>query len=315
MLYFLFGQDTFRSRAKLAAIKERFLKEKSIVSLRHLDCSTISFRDIQEELWAQSLFQEKKLLVLEHALQNKELAEKLEENKNLLQDAFHIVIFFEQGDCPRNEFAKFLMQKATVQEFGMLTGAKLKSWIAQEFKRYNTPVTSEAVEFLVQAIGSDLWQMSQRVQQLVAFQGKEQVTQSNVAVFVQTKKDTHIFTTIEAVAKKDKKQALALLQEHIAQGAAPLYLLSMMAFQFRTLLEIKDLADKNMSPSRIATKAKLHPFVVQKGYRLSQGFTMQELVEVYGKLADIDKKAKTGRVIPVQALFSFVAELPESIRV
>jgi DNA polymerase-3 subunit delta len=69
----------------------------------------------------------------------------------------------------------------------------------------------------------------------------------------------------------------------------------MVVYQFRTMLKIADLFDKKMSSSQIASKAKIHPFVVSKTLPLLRNFTLDKLKKNYQKIAKLDYEMKSGK--------------------
>ena len=128
---------------------------------------------------------------------------------------------------------------------------------------------------------------------------------------VRARIETDIFKTIDAIAKRNKKKALALLHKHSEKGDSPLYLLSMINFQFRNLLMIKEKSQKVHYPQigKLSKELKLHPFVVRKGLRLSENFSFEELKKIYQKLFETDLKIKTGQIEPEMGLDLLITEI------
>ena len=128
-------------------------------------------------------------------------------------------------------------------------------------------------------------------------------------MFVRAQTNADVFATIDAVVKKNKKQAFELLYRHIQKGEAPYYVFSMVQYQIRTLLEIKDAMDKKLSYQEMVQHIKLHPYVLKKGMRAVEEFSFEELKKIYRKLFTIDWSLKTGRANPEAALDLFFATL------
>ena len=126
---------------------------------------------------------------------------------------------------------------------------------------------------------------------------------------VRSKIETDIFKTIDAIAEKNKKRALELLHKHLEKGDSPLYLLSMINYQFRNLLIVKDFIERCKPYNIILRKSGLHPFVVKKSYYQSQKFSFQELKKIYRKVFQIDLNIKTGRIESEMALDLLIAEI------
>ena len=133
----------------------------------------------------------------------------------------------------------------------------------------------------------------------------------DVELLVRPKIETDIFETIDAIASKDKKRALKFIKAHLERGDSPLYLFSMIVFQFRNLLMVKDLIERNL-PSYFLTG--LHPFVIKKSILLSNKFRFLELKKIYQKIFQIDIDIKTGKIEPEIALDLLITELPSEAR-
>jgi len=294
MLIFLYGSDTYRARRKLWEITEKYQNtNKTPVGITSWDCSFVDVSDITQVLLTPSLFQEKKLHIIENAFLRKEWEEEA------LEQDDHIIVFFEQGTPDkRTTLYKYLSRKALVQEFALLEGTKLTQWIQREFSSYGVSAPQDVVDKLALEVGNDLWQLSSEIQKLVAF-GQGAVEKHDVSLLVKQNLQTNIFATIDAIAAKNKKKALDLIFEHSEKNDSPFYILSMLAYQFRNLLAVKDAKDPR--------QLKLHPYVLQKSLRAAQLFSREELERVYKKLFQIDVQTKTGQVDAQMALYLFAS--------
>jgi len=307
MIIFLYGEDTYRMREKLKEIVERHKKiHKSGLNLKYFD----DFSNFKDGIRQTSMFKEKKLAVITDVLASSDFKEKFLENKKDFLKAEDIILFYQEKDFNKNNsLFRFLKKNTKSQEFKFLTGQRLKAWIKKEFDRYETKIDSAVLEKLIEYIGSDLWQMSNEIRKLASFRNNETVKAEDIELLVRSKIETDIFKTIDAIAEKNKKQALNLLHKHLEKGDSPLYLLSMINYQFRNLLIVKDLVEKHKPYDVILRKSGLHPFVVKKSYYQSQKFTFQELKKIFQKIFKVDLDIKTGRTQPETALDLLIAEI------
>ena len=307
MIIFLYGEDTYRMREKLKEIIESHHKiHKSRLNLKYFD----DFANFKNEIRQTSMFQEKKLAIITNAFASPDFKEKFCQSKKEFLDTEDIILIYEEKDFNKNNsLFRFLKKNAKSQEFKFLAGQRLKTWIKKEFDRYEVNIDSGVLEKLIEYIGNDLWQMSNEIKKLASFRNREIVRAEDIELLVRSKIETDIFKTIDAIAEKNKKQALSLLHKHLEKGDSPLYLLSMINYQFRNLLIVKDFIEKYKPYDVILKKSGLHPFVVKKTYYQSQKFTFPELKKIFQKIFEADLNIKTGRIQPETALDLLIAEI------
>jgi len=245
----------------------------------------------------------------------------------------------------------FLKKSARLQEFKLLEGQKLKNWVKKEFDNYGIEISKEALEKLINFVGNDLWQMSNEIKKLVSYrtpraarrrdksllnlrsasprsvgEGEKEnevlfdhklkpkdigISGKDVELLIKPKIETDIFQTIDAIAEKNKKRAFKFIKAHLEKGDSPFYLFSMINFQFRNLLIIKDLMERNLSPYSLN---HLHPYVIKKSISLLEKFSFSELKKIYQKIFQLDLDVKTGKIEPEMALDLLITELPSEAR-
>ena len=317
MLIFLYGQDTYRSRQKLNEIINHYKKiHKSGLNLKYFDGKNLSFQDFKDEIRSVSMFAEKKLAVLKNTFLNKNFKENFLRDSKEFAESKDIVLFYEEEEFSGDKLFKFLKKHAKSQEFKPLQSQKLKNWVKKGFDDYGIEIREEALEKLINFVGSDLWQMANEIKKLVSYKLKcpnPEISQRDIELLVKPKIENDIFKTIDAIASKNKKQALDLIHKHLEKGDTPLYLLSMINFQFRNLLIVKsqELRRKFYAGDvRVLTeKLKMHPYVIQKSTQQTRKFNFEELKKIYQKIFQVDLSIKTGKVEPETALDLFIAEI------
>jgi len=313
MLFFLYGQDNYRSRQKLnELIEENKKTHKNSLNLRVFDCEMADFQDFKNELEIISMFEDKKLIILKNIFSGDKFGEAfLCYQEKLLADKKDIVIVYEDKEPDRRKaLFEFLKENAKCQEFELLEGRSLLSWAKNELEKLGAKIEPDALEELLVSCGSDLWRLSNEIKKLASFKrGKDSLRVNDVNLLVQSESETDIFKTIEAVAQKNKGLALKLLHDHLSQGEPPLKILAMISFQFRSILSVKDLLEKGIPYYSIAKRSGLHPFVVKKTYQLCRKFSFLQLKKIYQKIFQADLDIKTGKAEPETALDLFILGL------
>jgi len=310
MIIFLYGQDSYRSRQKLNKIIEQYKKiHKTGLNLKYFDFKERNFQDFKEVFRIRPMFKEKKLLILENVFANKDFKEKFLAAKKDFLNSQDIILFYESKTISKDKFFNFLKNNAKCQEFQPLSNQKLKDWAKNEFEKFKIKISRSALEKLIDFVGNDLWRLSNEIKKLAAFKKKEIIEAKDIELLVKSKIETDIFKTIDAICQKNKKKGLSLIEKHLQSGDNPLYLLSMINFQFRNLLVIRDLIDRGENYWEISRLTKLHPYVVKKCYLEAKKFTLSKLKEIYKFIFQIDYKIKTGRVDPETGLVLLISKI------
>jgi DNA polymerase-3 subunit delta len=314
MIIFLYGADTYRLTQKLNEIIEKYKKtHKSGLNLKYFKGQNLDFQDFKDELQQTSMFKEKKLIVLKNIFSNVDFKKKfLEESKKFL-DSKDIILISETNQISVRDFLfKSLKKRATCQEFKLLEGKRLEKWAKKEIEKRGVNIEPKALQQLINFVGNDLWQLSNEIKKLTSFKGKEKkskISIEEVKLLVKPKIEANIFKTIDLIASQRKKEALELIKKHLEKGDSYSYLLSMISFQFRNLLIIRDLIDKQKPYYLILKETGFHPYVVKKSYPLAKKFKTSELKKIYQKLFKVDLNIKTGKVEPRAALELLIAQI------
>ncbi len=314
MFILIYGQDDFRARKKLKKIvQEHQGRIQFKLSPGILDSGKFSFQRFRDELRQSPMFKEPIVTILRGAFSDLEFRTKfLEQGESLIKnkEKDNLFIFWErEGDFLTNNLLRFFKKQGKIYKFDFLKLAELKNWTKEEIISQGGKISVSTLTFLVNSTGSDLWRLSTEIKKLVAYKGKSEIIEKkDVELLVRPKIETAIFKTIDAIATKNKKIALTLLYSHLEKGDSPLYLLSMIIYQFRNLLLVKDSEGKSLEEMTLFLKP-MHPFVVRKSLWLSKKFTKQELEKIYVKLFQIDLSIKTGKIKPELALELLIADI------
>ncbi len=318
MIIFLYGENEFLSSRKLAEIKQKFTEKNNPAPAGLFDFAEKEFDlgNIALDATSGGLFSDKKLIMIKNLLAAKKIPgnesfENFLKRKNKGEYKDVILVFWEGKKFGKDsKIYKFLQKNAKKQDFPFLKGAQLTSWISQEVKERSenmTTIGKETAEKLAVFTEEDPFLLSSEIDKLIAYKGKGEIRGIDVDLLVKAKIDTDIFKTVDALARRDKKEALRLLHGHLNSGDDPFYILSMFFYQFRNLVKIKPLVDKNWSVQEISGKLKMHPFVARKSLDQARNFSWESLKRLYQRLCDIDFETKTGKIDIGLALDHFIA--------
>ncbi len=308
MIIFLYGQDDYRSKLKLKEIIEEYKKlYKNKASFESFNAENLNFNDFKNIVFQESIFLEKKLIIVKNVFSNKIFEEMfLKENKKILE-AKDTILFYEEGLVKKGKLFKFFEKNAKSQEFKLLEGKVLLDWAEKEFKKHGVLIEKVSLRKITDLIGSNLWLLSNEIKKISSYRKEGTVCEEDINLFVKPKIDIGIFQVIDAIASKDKKKALSLSHKYLESGEPALMLFSMIRFQFKNILAAKDLGGGNID--RLMKEAGISFFPAKKAVMLSKEFSLEELKKIYLKLFQIDFDIKTGKIDQISALDLFIAEI------
>ena len=307
MLLLLHGPETYLARIRLKELTKQAQAQGALIFT--IDCKETDLKEVFYELNTPSLFGSKKFFVFHNSFGTKEFGEK-EVQDILLKTDTYTLVFVEQEPKKTDPLFKFLVRHGSTEEFLKLKGRELANFVLKEVKKQEISFAPGALEALLFSCGDDLERLSREIAKLGAFlrfSRTKQITKDDIGLLVSREIEPKIFSTVDAIAARDRKLATKLLAEHLTKGESPIQLLSMFAWQFRILLSLKDLVERGVEAKEIAQKLKLHPFVFQKSFAAAERFSLKELKELYGKIFSLDLAFKTGKGNPDQLLYLFVA--------
>jgi len=177
---------------------------------------------------------------------------------------------------------------AQVQEFDLLTGKNLTNWIITEFAALGIRISEEVAVVLAQRQGNDLWNLANEIQKLGHFVGPKEIKLEDIERSEVITKETNILQRLTQLHNVNKKQAFYLINEHITKGDHPLYLLTMIANQFRNLLLVKSCGEKNLPINQLG----IHPYVLSKTINQARRFSYEEIKKIYGLICQTDLNIK-----------------------
>jgi DNA polymerase-3 subunit delta len=188
----------------------------------------------------------------------------------------------------------------------------LPDWVLRRAKQKGGAIEREAAFDLATSIGRNLRLLDSELDKLLAYRsGAGPVRREDVRLLTPYTQEANIFDMVDAIGQQDGPKAMRLLRELERDGAAPLYLLSMIVRQFRILVQVADQMGQGLGKEEIAKAIGLHPFPTQKAMDQCRRWRMSDLEAAYDRLLATDLAIKTGKLPDDLALDLLVVELSQ----
>lgn len=345
MIYLILGADSFRAREKLNELIAEFeAKDKGRMNLEIFDAENINANKVKAASQSLGFFSPARMIVIKNLFSEGGIKEKeeisdyaIEMDKKKREVNF---VFFEEKEIGKKGAAggkewSALIKKGTLFNFVLMTEGEIKQWIVNRVSASGGPTQSNknsndgwkikiaprAVDKLALFVGGDLWRLSAEIEKLVLLKmdssesGKKErvaeINEQDVEDLVKSDLPSNVFSTIDALARRDKKTALRLLAGHLENDEAPIYLFTMFIYQFRNLLKVKDAMARKKTANQgvIAEDTKLNPYVASKTIAQANGFSYEYLKKVYKRFFKFDFMIKKGRLNAEAALELLIIEI------
>jgi DNA polymerase-3 subunit delta len=175
-------------------------------------------------------------------------------------------------------------------------------FVRSEFKRLNRKVSTEAVQALIDALGTDLRELSAACSQLASDVALQKVIDENdVSDYQQGRVESTGFDVADAAL--DGKTAIALikLRNALATGTDPVLIVSALASSLRTLAKVSG-ASNGVKSFELASTLALPPWQIDKARRQLNGWSEKGLIKAVVAIAGADADIKGAAADPVYAL-------------
>lgn len=313
MLFFYYGSNSYFLAQKRLEIREAARGSGGDLVVFNED-NPLRKDVIGSMLCSDSLFGKKKTVLVSDVLASKQKnasSAKKTVLKTIIDQAASSatdVFFVEENPSKGDPLFKKLVRKAKkVQEFKNLVGKDFEAALMKEAVRRGIEVSQGGITILASLSGYDLWIAVNELEKAHCLAQGGKITDSDLDGLAEAKTANDIFKTIDALARRDKRKALALLRGHIESGESPFYILSMITYQFRNVLKVKSAMNSGIAPREIPKILKIHPYVARKCEDFGRSLSQERLVALYRKIAEIDYSTKTGAMSIDTALDLFVA--------
>ncbi len=320
MNIYIYGEDTFSSRNYLKQQIERFKKERDPQGMNvvFLDGQKEESSRLWNEITSAPFLAEKRMIVIQNILSTKD-TDVLESFVGGIKEGKipekNVIVIWQGEPIGKTkiagELSKVLAKEKWAKEFAPLVGTAMSGWIKIEVSGRGGSIGTSALSHLAQNVGTDMWHASSLVDQLVAYASGKEISLSDVQLFLEEKSDDNIFNMVDAIVAGNQKLAFKLIEDQRRLGQEDGYLFSMILRQFRILISMRDLFNRqeNISSDEMAKMLALHPFVVKKSLPLIKRYSLDKLKDIYKQLLEIDIKTKTGLADQSWLIDLFVGKL------
>lgn len=254
MIYFFIGENSFEIDRTIRQITAEFSG-----AVEKKDPAEIESRDLPDILMGQTLFSDKRCVIIKQLSENKAVWNELPEWLGKTSDGVTLILVEEKPD-KRTKTFKELQKVASVREFpvwSLKDTPKAVQWVLDEAKAQGVKLGNTEARHLVGRVGAEQWRLHQALEKLGLMENVSTVAIDDVT-------DAHpsenVFTLLETALQGDTDRVQQALRT-LRQTEDPYRLFGLLGTQ---VLQLAALSYSEQSLSRLAGEIGAPPFVLTK---------------------------------------------------
>lgn len=329
-IYLFFGQEQYFCKEIVKLLEERVINPSfRDLNYEYIEGENITVQRIENACETLPFMDERRLVILKNfsLLQGGKTSKEEEEQIKYLVEYIQKVpqstcLVFWQSESidKRKKLFQAIKKIGAAWEFEKLKSIELEKWIERHLRKKSKGIQRSALHFFMENgdylsknSTKTLIDIANEIDKIVDYVGdRKEIFIEDIEKILPRKLENDIFKMVDAIGQKNKKISLKLLNDMLKEGENEIKILSMIARQFRILIQCRELRDKGYSPKEIANKLHMMPFVVNKGISQSKYFDRHTLKEAIHSTLEMDLKIKTGKINEKLALEMLIYEYTRS---
>ncbi|HCF99130.1 MAG TPA: DNA polymerase III subunit delta [Chloroflexi bacterium] len=318
-LILYYGDNALEVQAAAGLVRARFNE----VDTSLFDGASVVLSELAQASRTVGLFDPQRLLVVRNIEERLKATRKenapLEEIREVLASvAPTTTVLLVSGDLddrsPLLEMVRGL--GAEVRSFRLpRRGEQLSRWIVSRGVAHGVTIRREAGDLLAEMLGPDSILLDTEIEKLATYAGDSStVTAEAVETLVGAVPQGTIFALVDSVATGNIAKALRLTHQQIeASSSTPvdfvLYLIRMLARQFRILLRIRLGREQGTSKGQLTTQLKLNRYYADQYFKQADRLSRERLARAFEQLATFEHALKSGRIDAAVGVDLLLADL------
>ncbi|MGG1552654.1 DNA polymerase III subunit delta [Paenibacillus ferrarius] len=320
-VYLCFGPEKYKMREFIDVLTDSLMApEDREFAVSKFDLSEMPLAAVLDDAETLPFMVPRKLVIAKNALffTGAKESTKLEHDLDRLTGylkapAEHTVIVFTVDADKldeRKKIVKALKEMEATVPFLSLSPEETAGWVARQAAQLGFSFSGNAADNLILYTGGNLQALSAELEKISLFVGHGgEATPDTIDQLVARSTEQNVFMLIEDIVNVRLDRAFVILEELLKQREEPIKIASLIARQFRIMLQVKELAKQGYSQQQMASQIGLHPFAVKVAEGQARKYDMQRLSRIMGQLADLDLQMKSGKIDKVLGLELFLLGL------
>ena len=308
-VYLFYGQEEYLMEKEIKKLKNELL-DVSFMSMAYKVFDHPAFDKLIEIVQAAPLmfgktlslvFVDKYLTGNKFSLDDNQIA-SIDNALSVINDSVNIVFVCkvprDENKKPdsRKKFFKTLSKYSQVREFVQYKtyDKTLPSVIVSIAGEKGLKISSDSVNYMVERLGTNLTLIDSELEKLkVALHPEKTVSKESIKKYCTSSEDVFI---LDDLIIEGNKNGILKQYNLLTERRHPLEIFSVLQSNFQRFVFIKNY-EKKMSTKDMASKLKLHEFIVMKTQEKLRKTPLNKLINIRENLINAEYKLKTGQSV------------------
>ena len=307
MLYVLYGDDEFSIREELSSLRERVtpeeMRDSNVTALTGADAT---FDQVAQACYAVPFMANKRLVSVDGLLGRFESRGRGRGARAALGQWDGLdgllpgvppttdLVFVDGPLAETNPLLVKVRPHATLRGFRTPRGDGLRRWILDRASSQGMAIAPDAAAELADSVGGNLRVIASELDKLAVYRWLETVTRDDVRRVVVYSRDANIFQTVDAVIEGRASAAMTQILRTLDSGAAPAFIIAMLARQVRHLLLAKEMRGRGLASGEIGRALGIPEFAARRVMGQESRLSFGQLAAMHRELLEADVSIKQG---------------------
>ncbi|MGL4738681.1 MAG: DNA polymerase III subunit delta [Cellulosilyticaceae bacterium] len=303
--YLLFGEDEWLRKKGFNQIKSQVLQvPDDMMNFMSFEGKDVSVGDVIDAGETMPFFAERKLV----SVRNSQLFKtgKKDETEKLLAwikdlPAYSVLVFNEVEVDKRNTLYKYFQKHFSIIDCNCPKEDALLPMVAQIAADKGVQIARKELQYFVMNMPSSISYMIQELEKLRTYCQDSAVTKEVIDTICVFSLEQRVFGLLKEIGMKRVDQAIIIYQKLIESKESPILILSLIARQYRMMLQAKYLM-RTQSAKQIAGALGMPYFAVGELMEQAKLYSFKQLEVILALCLEQDIAIKTGQMDQVYSI-------------
>jgi len=218
-----------------------------------------------------------------------------------------ILVFTADKVDSRRKFFQQFKKHGQLIEFKKYYDNQIPEFVTEYGRETGVGFSEEGLRAFCGRVGNNLQEIVGELDKLFNYLGdRKLVDVGDVKAIVSDIRIDSIFELTDALGLRDRGRALVLLERLLAEGVAPLLVLSMITRHLRQLWKIGSMLDQGLGRSEIIRVVRINPYFMDGLQRQARCFSASRFPGIFLRMLETDLALKSSGAHPSALLGSLV---------